>query len=87
MTDSGIDHTITKLNIEAYTDEQLIALGKNNLIHKEMYRMRAYNYFQSHKEEIREKPRNKDNNDNQFRDKRKEQGKASYEKIRLIIVD
>ena len=29
MTDSGIDHTITKLNIEAYTDEQLIELGKN----------------------------------------------------------
>ena len=29
MTDSGIDNTISKLNIEAYTDEQLIELGKN----------------------------------------------------------
>ena len=42
--------------------------------------MRAYNYFQSHKEEIREKQRNKYNTDNQFRDKRKEQGNAYYEK-------
>ena len=31
MTDSGIGHTITKLNIEAYTDEQLIELGKKML--------------------------------------------------------
>ena len=29
MTGVGIGHTISKLNIEAYTDEQPIDLGKN----------------------------------------------------------
>ena len=83
MTDAGIDHTISKLNIEAYTDEQLIELGKQYLIQKEMYRMRAYNYFQLHKHEIREKQRNKYNNDDQFKHKRKEERKAYYEKNKV----
>ena len=50
MSDTRIDHTITKLNIEAYTDEQLIEFGKTHLIQPDIYRLRAYNYFQSHKE-------------------------------------
>ena len=29
MSDTGIDSTISKLNIEAYDDKQLIELGKN----------------------------------------------------------
>ena len=79
MTDTGIDHTSSKLNIEAYTDEQLIELGQKYLIQKEMYRMKAFNYSQSHKEEIREKQRQKYNNDLEFRDKRKQYRKAYYE--------
>ena len=31
MSDTGIDNTLTKLNIEAYTDEQLIEFGKQIL--------------------------------------------------------
>ena len=34
MTDSGIDNTISKLNIDAYTDEQLIELGKHTYYKK-----------------------------------------------------
>ena len=29
MSDTSVDHTITKLNIEAYTDEELIEFDKN----------------------------------------------------------
>lgn len=54
LTDAGIDHTDTKLNIEACTDEQLNALGKKYLMPKEMYRLRPHNYFKAHKEEFRE---------------------------------
>ena len=78
MNDSGIGNTIPKLNIEAYTDEQLIGLGKQYLIQEEMYIIRSYTYFQSHKEDIRTKQMNTYNNDNQFRDKGNQQIHADY---------
>ena len=43
MSDTGIEHTLKKLKIEAYTDGQ-----------KEIHRLRAYSYFQSHRDEIRQ---------------------------------
>ena len=61
MSDTGIEHTFTKLNIETYTDEQLIELGKN-IQHKKIKQRHQYN------------------NDFCFRNKRKEQGEAYYDK-------
>jgi len=43
MGDTSIEHTPTNLNIVAYTNEQVVEFGK------EIYRLRAYNYFLSHK--------------------------------------
>ena len=34
MIDAGIDRTSSKLNIESYTDEQLIELGNNTAYKK-----------------------------------------------------
>ena len=34
MGDTSIEHTLTKLNTETYTDEQLIEFGKTDLIPK-----------------------------------------------------
>jgi len=70
MSDHNIEHKLTKLNIEAYTDEQLIEFGKTYLIQKEIYRLRAYNYFLPHKDEIRQKQRTEYNNDFEFREKK-----------------
>ena len=36
MSDTGIAHTLTKLNIEAYTNEQLIELGRTYLIQRSL---------------------------------------------------
>ena len=83
MSDTGIEHTLTKLNIEAYTYEQVIEFGKTYLIQKEIYRQGAYNYFKSHKDEIRQQQRTKYSNDFNFRYKRREQRKAYYETIKL----
>ena len=58
MSATGIEHTLTKLNIEAYTGEQVIEFGKQCLVQNEIYRLRSYNYFQLHQDEIR--PKNKD---------------------------
>ena len=74
MSDTGIEHTLTKSKIEAYTDKQLIEFGTTYLIQKDICRLRAYSYFQSHKDEIRQEQRNKYSCD--FRDKRREQIKA-----------
>ena len=79
MGDTSIEHALTQLNIETYTDEQLVEFGKTYLIQKGIYRLRAYNYFQSHKDEIRQKQRTKYNNDFEFKEKRKGQRKTYCE--------
>ena len=43
--------------------------------------MRACDYFQSHKDELKQKHKHEYNNDFGFKDKRREQRKAYYEQL------
>ena len=85
MTD--INHTLTKLNIEAHDDKQLIELGQTYSIQQETYRLRAQNYSQLHKHEVRQKQRNTQNNDFDFRKKKRQQKRILCNIINYIKVN
>ena len=80
MSDTDIDHTVAKLNMEAYTDKQLVGFAQKYSIQKEICRLIAYIYFQSHKKWNQTKTKIY-NNDFDFKDKGTEQRKAYCEKI------